>query len=227
MTAPLSVVIPTLDSAARLGPTLACAFEAVPTGLLNELILADGGSQDGIDKLADEAGARLVVSVAGRGRQLAAGAEAASGDWLLFLHADTVLSEGWSDAVLAHINRSQQAGYFRLAFDARGFAPRFVAGWANLRSRLLGLPYGDQGLLISRQLYESVGGFPALPLMEDVVLARALKGQMCLLPATATTAADRYLRDGWVLRGWRNLITLLLYFLGWAPDGLARRYQNR
>ncbi len=226
MPAPLTVIIPTLNSAATLGPTLASLFEAVEAGLINQLILADGGSDDGTDVLADDLGATWVTSSAGRGIQLASGADAAETDWLLFLHSDTVLSDGWAEVVHNHIAASKKAGYFRLAFDTGGFAPRLVANWANLRSRLLGLPYGDQGLLITCRLYRSVGGYPAIPLMEDVALARSLRRQLCELPATATTGAARYVRDGWFRRGRRNLVTLLLYFLGRSPENLARRYHN-
>ncbi|MCP5086899.1 MAG: glycosyltransferase [Rhodobacteraceae bacterium] len=227
MSAPLSIVIPTLNSAATLGPVLASAFVAMEAGLLKQVIIADGGSDDGIEGVAGDVGAQLVTSTHGRGRQMAAGAKVARGDWLLFLHADTVLSDGWAGAVQAHINNCEHAGYFRLAFDAEGFAPRFVAGWANLRSRLFGLPYGDQGMLISRQLYHDVGGFPDLPLMEDVAMARALRGQFRLLPAVATTSAQRFQKDGWVRRGRRNLVTLLMYFLGWSPEVLAQRYDRQ
>ena len=166
----------------------------------------------------------------GRGPQLAAGADAARGDWLLFLHADTVLAPGWGGAVLTHIQtRPEMAGYFALRFDADGPMAGFVAGWANLRAGLLGLPYGDQGLLISRNLYDATGGYPAIPLMEDVALVRGigrLKGRrgMTRLRAKALTSAARYGADGWLRRGWRNLTTLVLYFLGVDPVRLARRY---
>lgn len=227
MRAPLSVIIPTLDSAASLGPTLASVFEAVEDGLLGELILADGGSSDAISELADEVGALLVQAPQGRGGQMAAGALAAQGDWLLFLHSDTVLSNGWPAAVRAHMAHGRKAGYFQLRFDAEGFAPRFVAGWANLRASLFGLPYGDQGLLIPSLTYRQTGGFQDIPLMEDVALARALRGNLRPLQATATTSATRYLQEGWFWRGGRNLGLLAQYFLGRSPEKLAKRYQNR
>ncbi|HEU0222952.1 MAG TPA: TIGR04283 family arsenosugar biosynthesis glycosyltransferase [Paracoccaceae bacterium] len=227
MPAPVSVIIPTLDVADRIGPCLGALAEGLDAGLLRELILADGGSTDAIEAVADAVGARLVRTARGRGQQLAAGARAARGTWLLVVHADTVLAPGWSRAVLAQIRaRPGMAGYFRLRFDAAGIFPRLVAGWANLRSRLFGLPYGDQGLLIPRGLYDRVGGYPEIALMEDVAIARALRGRLCALPAWAVTSAERYRAEGWLRRGARNLGTLARYLLGTPPGLLAARYDR-
>ncbi|HUS55933.1 MAG TPA: TIGR04283 family arsenosugar biosynthesis glycosyltransferase [Thermohalobaculum sp.] len=226
MMAPLSVVIPTLQAADRIGPCLGALGEALMEGVIHEVIIADGGSTDGIADIAEAVGARVVTASPGRGNQLAAGAEAARGRWLLFLHADTVLSPGWGAAVLTHIQtRPGQAGYFALQFDTRGAAPRFVAGWANFRAALFALPYGDQGLLVSRLLYDQAGGYPDIPLMEDVALVRRIgRRRLTRLGADAVTSAARYGADGWLRRGWRNLTTLALYFLGTSPQRLARRY---
>lgn len=221
--APLSIVIPVLNDARALGPCLGALAPALPEGLIRELILSDGGSQDGIEAVADEIGAELVRGAPGRGGQLARGAAAARGEWLLFLHADTVLSEGWAEAVRRHMAEApEKAGWFRLRFDEGGAAAAWVAGWANFRSRWLGLPYGDQGLLARRDVYERAGGYPDIPLMEDVALARRLP--LRGLAAEAVTSARRYRRDGWLRRGWRNLSTLGLWALGVSPERLARRY---
>ena len=226
MSAPVSVVIPTLEAADRIGPCLGALSEAVMAGVIHEVIVADGGSADAIAEVAEAVGARLVTAPRGRGKQLAAGAKAARGDWLLFLHADTVLAPGWGTAVLAHVQtRPERAGYFTLRFDAPGPMARFVAGWANLRAALFALPYGDQGLLISRALYDQAGGYRSIPLMEDVALVRRIgRRRLARLGAAAVTSAARYGADGWLRRGWRNLTTLALYFLGVAPERLARRY---
>jgi hypothetical protein len=200
-------------------------FDVLEAGLIRDLIISDGGSRDDIAALADGLGARLVTGVAGRGGQLARGAGVAEGDWLLFLHADTALAAGWADVALAHIRRHpDQAACFTLRFRAPSLAARLVAGWANMRSRVFGLPYGAQGLLISRALYDAVGGYPLFPLMEDVAIARALRGRIRVLPLVASTSAARYLAEGWLRRGARNLWLLARYLLGAAPDGLARRY---
>ena len=227
MRAPVSVIIPTLNAADGLPATLGSLGEGLEAGLIRELIIADGGSQDATRTIAEAAGADWLTGPAGRGVQIAQGIAAAKGAWLLVLHADTVLEAGWSRPVLSHIaNAPDKAGYGRLAFAARGFAPRFVAGWANLRARFLGLPYGDQALLISAELLANTGGYPSLPLMEDVALARALKGKLVPLGLTALTDARKYEKSGWMRRGSRNLWLLLRYFLGADPAALARLYQR-
>ncbi len=224
----ISVIIPTLNAAPVIGPTLVSLAPAILDPILTEVIISDGGSGDGIAEIAEATGARLLVGSASRGRQLAAGADAARGEWLLFLHADTRLSDDWVEAARQHIDLGAgTAGWFRLQFDAPGVAPGFVAGWANLRSRWLALPYGDQGLFIHRSLYRAVGGYPDIPLMEDVALARALGRQrLRALDAVARTGAERYVRGGWVRRGTRNLMTLVRYFLGARPEDLARSYRK-
>src|SRR5690606_13100833 len=132
----------------------------------------------------------------GRGSQLAAGAQAADGDWLLFLHADTVLARGWAAAALALIRRPdgrERAGYFRFALDDRGRGARRVERLVALRCRLFGLPYGDQGLVLSRALYERVGGYRRLAIMEDVDLVRRIgRRRLLALPVAAATSARRY-----------------------------------
>src|SRR5207237_1239137 len=143
--------------------------------LIREIIVSDGGSRDDTLAIAKRAGARMVTQARGRGGQLCAGAAAASGDWLLFLHADCRPLPGWQQAVLAFIAApaaEERAAYFDLALDDDGPAARRLERIVAWRCRTLGLPYGDQGLLISRAFYDAVGGFRPLPLMEDVDLAR-------------------------------------------------------
>lgn len=227
MSAPVSIIIPTLEAADGIGPCLGALGTAVMNGLIAEVIFADGGSSDAIEEIAEQTGARLITAERGRGQQLSAGAEAARGAWLLFIHADTVLDEGWSEAVRLHIRAGREsAGYFRLAFRSDAVMAGVTARWANLRARLFGLPYGDQGLLIHRTLYAEIGGYPAAALMEDVAIARRLRGRLRQMSATATTSARRYERNGWVRQGARNLTTLLLYFLGAQPQRLAERYRR-
>lgn len=225
MPAPISVIIPTLNAAASIGPTLGVLAEGLDAGLIGELIIIDGESEDEIQDIASQIGAKFATVPPSRGGQLAAGAAMANRPWLLFIHADTVLSEGWLLAVQAQLSTPNKAGYFRLRFNANGLPPRLVAGWANLRSRLFGLPYGDQALLISATLYKQVGGHPDQPLMEDVALARALKRKLVILEADAVTSAAKY-EGRWFRRGSRNLGLLLRYFLGANPEVLAQRYHK-
>ena len=223
MRAKLSVIIPTLNAETGLMRGLSTLAEGLSAGLIRELVISDGGSEDATLAIAEEAGAELVTGPPSRGGQLRRGAEMARGEWLLFLHADTMLPPGWADEVLAHLETGRPA-YFRLRFDKSGFGASWTAGWANFRSRVCHLPYGDQGLLISREEYDRAGGYPDIALMEDVAMARKLGRRLVPLPVTVTTSADRYTQDGWFRRGARNLSFLLRYRLGADPERLARRY---
>ncbi|MEM7211349.1 MAG: TIGR04283 family arsenosugar biosynthesis glycosyltransferase [Pseudomonadota bacterium] len=229
MSAPITIILPTLNAADRIGPCLGAIGQGLFEGLIREVILADGGSQDAIGEIADATGATLIQTERGRGSQLAAGARAATGaEWLLFLHADTILATDWPQKVLEHVQTNPgRAACFRLRLDSDAGAARLVERWANARTRLLSLPYGDQGLLISRKLYDEVGGFQPIPLMEDVAIARRLgRRRIRMLDCTATTSAERYERDGWLRRGTRNLSTLALYLMGRSPQALVQRYEK-
>jgi rSAM/selenodomain-associated transferase 2 len=227
---PISIVIPTLNAMPRLADCLAALVSGLCDGLVREAIVVDGTSNDQSAQLATDMGCKVVVlppQARGRGQQLRAGAQAASGDWLLFLHADTVLQEGWVRAVGNHIaNQPDKAAYFQLAFEQSGAGARRVARFANMRARALVLPYGDQGLLISRALYDVIGGFSGIPLMEDVDIVRRL-GRRLLVPLTAIaqTSGEKFARGGWWARPARNSMLLAAYMLGVRPDVLARWYK--
>jgi len=218
---PLSVVIPALDAAATL-PACIGALARLP----GEVVVVDGGSRDGTALVAARLGALVVQSARGRGRQLAAGAAAARGDWLLLLHADTVLAPGWAAAAYPFMaGNAGRAGYFRFALDAGEPQARTLERRVAWRCRRQGLPYGDQGLLIPRTLLEEVGGIADLPLMEDVDLVRRIgRARLAALDVDAVTSAAKWRRDGWRMRSARNLACLGLYFLGVPPRLIARVY---
>ena len=227
MDAPLSVVIPTLNAGVALVPTAEALLSGVTDGVIGELVVSDGGSTDETLEIARELGAEIVQGAPGRGGQIARGVAKARRDWVLILHADTHLSPEWLRAVLEHIGaHPDKAGYFELGFRARGIWPVLVAAGANKRSRLFDLPYGDQGLLVRRDVLDAVGGVPQVPLMEDVALARSLKGRLRPLEAVAMTSAERYQRDGWAHRIVRNLWTLARYQMGARPEDLVRSYSG-
>lgn len=223
----LTVIIPTLNAGARLTSTLAAIEEARET-LNVEVIVVDCGSTDDTVNRAELGEARVVQSPRGRGIQLSAGAKEAGGRWLLFLHADTTLEPFWSTTVTSFMRgkgNNLKAAYFTLALDDASGAARRVERLANWRARRLGLPYGDQGLLMSRTMYNSLVGYLDLPIMEDVDMVRRIgRDKLVELPATATTSAERYRRDGFWLRPLKNLALLTLYFLGVSPKRLARMY---
>jgi len=199
--------------------------EGLGHGLIRELIVSDGGSQDATVAIAAAAGGETMTGPPSRGGQLRRGCAVARGQWLLILHADTVLAPGWALDVADHIERDQAVpAFFRLAFDDAGLMARWVAGWANLRATWLGLPFGDQGLLVSREEYQRAGGYPDQVLMEDVAMVRKLDQLRCL-PVVARSAA-RYRRDGWLTRGARNLWTQARYLAGGDPEVLAARYRR-
>lgn len=220
----LTVVIPTLNAARSLGATLISLGEA--TGI--EVIVADGGSTDATVTVALGRGATVMSVPPGRGVQMRGGARRAGGPWLLFLHADTVLQAGWSDTVRAWIERpSAVDGYavFGFRLDTEDPRARLLERLVSLRIRWLGLPYGDQGLLIHRSLYDQIGGYADLPLMEDVDLVRRLgRRRLSVLNAVATTSAERWRRDGWARRSLRNVVCLTLFRLGVSPRRIARFY---
>ena len=226
MSAPISVIIPTRNAADQIGPTLAALVEGVGEGLIAEVILSDGGSGDDIAQIAEEVGAQFLTGEPGRGGQLARGAAAARAPWLLFLHADSVPGPGWTTPVSAHLGHPKHAGYFDLRFDSAAWQARALARWANLRSRLARLPYGDQGLLIARTLYDAAGGFADIPLMEDVALARALRTSLRPLDHPILTSPRRYEQEGWAARAVGNGWLLAQYLAGRDPSALARKYRS-
>jgi rSAM/selenodomain-associated transferase 2 len=217
----LSLIVPTLNAEAHLGACLDAAKDA------DELVVVDGGSSDYTIEVAERRGAKLLCAATGRGHQLSAGADAADGDWLLFLHADTVLADGWREAAESHIAAAPEtAACFRFRLDSPAWQARLVERGVAARVRMLGLPYGDQGLLISRALYNEIGGYKPLSLFEDVDLIRRLGSKRIrLLDAEALTSAERWHRDGWFRRSAANMGLLALYRLGMPPARIATRYR--
>jgi rSAM/selenodomain-associated transferase 2 len=225
----LSVVIPALNAVAALPACLAALAPGRGAGLVGEILVVDGGSADGTMLCAQVFGARVMSAPPGRGVQLAAGAEATRGDWLLFLHADTCLEPGWETAAanfIADPANAERAAAFRFALDDRGASARRLERWVDWRCRVLGLAYGDQGLLLSRAFYRRLGGYPLWPLMEDVHLVRRVgRRRLLLLESAAVTSAARWRRQGWWWRSARNIFCLGLHFLGLPPRWIARVYR--
>jgi rSAM/selenodomain-associated transferase 2 len=220
----ISVIIPTLNEAKVLERTLAHLHQT--PGL--EIIVVDGGSTDGTVALAKRH-AIVLTAPPGRAAQMNRGAQQATGEVLLFLHADTLIG-------LAALRKMAEAledptvvgGAFRLVIDSPRRSLRLIAAAANIRTRLTRIPYGDQGIFVRRSVFEKLGGFPIQPLMEDVEFARRLKrvGRVVLLPEPAVTSSRRWDKEGMGYTTLRNQVLLMLYFIGVSPDRLARWYRS-
>jgi len=218
----VSVIVPALDAASCLPRCLDAVAQA------DALVVVDGGSRDETVAIARDYGAVVVVGMRGRGGQLRAGADAARTEWMLFLHADTVLEPNWRDACAAFMadpTNLRRAAVFRFALDDGSPQARRLERMVAWRGRVLGLPYGDQGLLMSRTLYDELGGYQPLVLMEDVDLVRRIgRSRLVVLPVRAVTSADKWRRDGWMMRSARNVMCLALYFVGVPPRIIQRVY---
>ena len=221
----ISVIIPTLNEEEHIQRCIR-SVGATQTGC--EIILADGGSTDGtIEKAGACEGVRIVKTGRGRGLQMNRGAEAAVGDVLLFLHADTRLEEGWSRAVRSQLaDRSMAGGAFTFKVDSGERKYRLIEFWVKLRCILFKLPYGDQGIFVRRDIFEGLGGYREIPLMEDVDLIGRMrkKGRIAILGKKAFTHQRRWKRVGWVRASLQNQLIMILYRLGQSPDTLAKIY---
>lgn len=220
----LSIIVPVLDEAAGIGAFMTALQPLRARGA--EVIVVDGGSTDATVVLAAPLADRVLAAPRGRALQMNAGA-AAAGDTLLFLHADTRLPEAADALVNAGLDRSGRAwGRFDVAIDGHSTALAVVAAFMNARSRVTGIATGDQAMFVRREAFERVGGFPAIALMEDIALSRALKRlgpPLCLRERVATSGRR------WERRGTLRTILLmgrlrLAYFLGADPARLAERY---
>jgi rSAM/selenodomain-associated transferase 2 len=221
----LSIVIPVLDEAATIADALAALAPYRARGA--EVIVVDGGSRDDTVETARPRADKVIAAPRGRGSQMNAGAAAAQGDALLFLHADTRLPPEADRLVVDALARSKRAwGRFDVTIAGRSPFLRVVAAMMNLRSRLTGIATGDQAMFMTRAAFAQAGGFPDIPLMEDIVLSRRLKSVSppACLSARVTTSGRRWDRDGVV----RTILTMwrlrLAFFLGAEPARLARRY---
>lgn len=220
----LSIIVPTLNEASTLPSTLRSL-----TGRADcELIVSDGGSTDGTVEVARQYAHHVIGSERGRAHQMNAGARAATGDGLLFLHADTRLPPAALETVRRTLaDPAVAGGAFRLRIESPDLRLKLIAGVANLRSRLLGLPYGDQAIFVRRTLFETIGGYAPWPLMEDVDLIRRLHhaGRVVLLPEAVTTSARRWEQEGVAWTTLRNGLLLSGFWIGISPRQLAKWYR--
>lgn len=222
---PITIVIPALNEAGTLQAMLAALQPLRRSG--HEVIVVDGGSHDDSVNVSKPYADKVLHSGAGRAQQMQTGAAAARGRVLWFLHADTLVPENAAIAIIDALRDSGRAwGRFDIRFADTGILLGLVAGLANLRSRLSGIATGDQGIFVTRELFERVNGFPPIALMEDIALSRALKagGRPACLHQQLTVSARRWQKHG-VIRTIVLMWSLRIgYFLGVSPDTLARYY---
>lgn len=219
----ISVIIPTLNEAAVLDETLRCLWGAAKL----ETIVVDAGSADGTVEIARQHGARVVSAAKCRARQMNVGAAVATGNLLLFLHADTRLPEGFEECIRDTLGGpGVVAGAFKLGIDSTRRSLRIIEAAANFRARYLRMPYGDQGLFVRASVFRSIGGFPDLPLMEDFELVRRLRrlGRVTIARARVTTSPRRWERLGAWRTTWTNQMIVLGYYVGISPGRLAEWY---
>jgi hypothetical protein len=221
----LSVIIPTLNEAAALPQTL----RRVRTGCNLEIILADGGSSDATAQIAAENGAHFLQTDGGRGAQQNAGAQAANGRHLLFLHADTLPPEGYDKTIRKTLlDLTTVAGAFRLRIKSSSPALRLIEMGANLRSHLLQCPYGDQGLFLEKRVFREAGGFRPLPILEDFDLVRRLRqrGRIATVDTSVTTDARRWKHLGALRTTCINQCMIAGFYMGLSPARLAQFYRK-
>jgi rSAM/selenodomain-associated transferase 2 len=221
----LSVIVPALNEADVLAATL----ERVRGAEGIEIIVVDGGSRDSTSELAALAGATVLQVAGGRAAQQNAGAAAANGRYLLFLHADTVLPDGYADMIrMALDTPSTVAGAFRFRTDDSRTLVRLVEWGTNIRSAILQLPYGDQGLFMAKRVFLELGGFAALPIMEDFDFVRRLRrrGNIVTLPEAVITSARRWQQLGVLRTTLRNQVMIAGFFAGVSPERLAHLYRG-
>ncbi len=219
----VAVVVPTLNEADRLPSQLAALTEVA-----DEVVVSDGGSDDGTVEVAREWKVRCLHARRGRGPQMNRGAAATRADVLLFLHADTRLPSGAVDAVRQAIGTGAVGGGFLVRFDLDTPLFRLGAKLVNLRTRWTRIPLGDQAQFVRRDAFADLGGFPDWPILEDLDLMRRLRrrGRIALVPRPVVTSARRYTHHGTFRTIANNWWIWLLFFLGVSPERLAARYRN-
>ncbi|MQY57899.1 glycosyltransferase [bacterium] len=222
----LSIVIPTLNEEAHLGKTL----ERIGQMSDGEVIVIDGGSQDNTVPIAEEWGAKVIRARPNRGEQMNRGAREASGDILLFLHADTLLPEDYPGLIReAMTEPGVVGGAFAWKVEPSTPILRYLERNVAWRTRIFRMPYGDQAYFVRTAVFREMGGYADIPLMEDVEFIRRLRkiGRLVFIPKPVVTSPRRYEKLGLVRTALRNKLTLFGYYLGIPPDRLAKFYYKK
>jgi rSAM/selenodomain-associated transferase 2 len=223
----ISIIIPVLNEAAIIEATL----ERLAGNLDVEVIVVDGGSRDSTVSIAQQKRVKVITDIkSGRASQMNAGAAVAKGKILLFLHADTRLPDNYDELVKTTLQQPQViAGAFKLKIQGQAKALRFIEIMVQVRSSLFSLPYGDQAIFIDRDIFNSVGGFASIPIMEDFELVQRLKriGKIAIAPAAVITSSRRWSKLGVWQTTLINQLIILGYYLKIPPQQLSQFYRDR
>ncbi|MEH1910802.1 MAG: TIGR04283 family arsenosugar biosynthesis glycosyltransferase [Nostoc sp.] len=221
----ISIIIPTLNEAGNIKEAIATTQPSINI----EVIIVDAGSKDGTLEIAQSLDIKVISSSPGRAVQMNAGAVAASGDILLFLHADSRLPTGFDEMIRTVLQQPGiVAGAFNLRIDASLLSLRWVEWGVNARSHFCQMPYGDQAIFLTKAVFQQIGGFPELPIMEDFELIRRLKriGHIVIISTPVVTSARRWLQKGVFKTTLLNQIVIIAYLLGISPKRICRWYRR-
>ncbi|MHC5768255.1 MAG: TIGR04283 family arsenosugar biosynthesis glycosyltransferase [Nostoc sp.] len=223
--AKISIIIPAINEAGNIQKAI-----ATTQGSINiEVIVVDGGSSDDTVAIAQSLNVKVISSSPGRAVQMNAGAVAASGDILLFLHADTRLPTGFDEMIRTALQQpGTVAGAFKLRIDASLLSLRWVEWGVNVRSHFYQMPYGDQAIFLTKEVFQQIGGFPELPIMEDFELMRRLKGigHIVIISTPVVTSARRWLQKGVLKTTLLNQIVIIAYLLAVSPERICSWYRR-
>ncbi len=222
----ISIIIPVLNEAIAISRAIKRLGDASDV----EIIVVDGGSQDETVNLAKSFSVKVLCTTPGRASQMNAGAAIATGDILLFLHGDTILPDNFDILIRQTLQDSKvMAGAFELRIDSQRLGVRLIERMVNLRSHFLSMPYGDQAIFLKASIFQDIGGFPNLPIMEDFELIRCLRkqGKIAIIPVTVITSGRRWEKLGLVKTTLINQLIVAGYLLGIPPEELVGWYRQR